>query len=149
MFWQKVRLEFIGKTELAKDCKILNPEALHFEFNPKENILTAFARRPLKIKHKGLGYLITYDLVNFIRRGNYVSYLGYARYENLKGGKNKQKRWKQNRILTYKGSRIHFFKSLIKSSMSSMPTLSLIKESVIPLFNLNSFGIEACVIVAG
>lgn len=109
--------EFLGITKLSEKCEILNPKVLHFNYDSKKNILTAISKQPLKIKHKGLGYLITYDLVNFIRNGNYVSYLGYARYENLKGGKDKQKRWKQNRILTYNGSRIHFFKSLINNKL--------------------------------
>jgi hypothetical protein len=55
----------IGETALSKDCKILNPDVLHFEYNARENILTAFARKPLQLKHKGLGYLIIYELEIF------------------------------------------------------------------------------------
>ncbi|MDP4989295.1 MAG: carboxypeptidase-like regulatory domain-containing protein, partial [Polaribacter sp.] len=40
--------EFIGKTEIAKDCEILNPEVLHFNFDAKNNVLIAIARRPLE-----------------------------------------------------------------------------------------------------
>ena len=40
-------------------------------------------------------------------------------------------------------------KSEIKSSTASIPTLKRIKESTTPVFSRSSFGIEACVMVAG
>lgn len=109
--------EFLGTTLLSKDCTILNPKVLHFEFDSQQNIFTAFARKPIKIKHLGLGYLITYDLVSFTKEGNHLTISGYSRYENLKGGKRKQKRWNKNRLLTYNGSRIHFFKAVMNNSI--------------------------------
>ncbi|MCI2228764.1 carboxypeptidase-like regulatory domain-containing protein [Polaribacter sp. MSW13] len=108
---------FIGITKLSKNCEILNPKVLHFEFDPYKNILTAFAKRPLKIKHKDLGYFITYDLVSFVKTGNYVTVTGYSRYQNLKGSKRKQKGWKKNRRITYNGSTVHFFKSVINNKI--------------------------------
>ena len=114
----RFKREFIGTTEIAKNCKILNPKVLHFEFNAKNNILTAYATAPLQIKNKDLGYKISYDLVNFVINKNYSSYLGYSKYTQLKGGKRKQKRWNKNRELTYKGSVIHFFKSVIDDSFT-------------------------------
>lgn len=110
--------EFIGITELAAECKILNPEVLHFNYNARENILTAFARKPLQLKHKALGYLIIYELEEFVRNRNYVHYLGYSRYKQLKGGKAKQKRWKKNRIKAYHGSTVHFFKSVLNNTFT-------------------------------
>lgn len=110
------RNEFIGRTELSKDCKILNPEVLYFDFDAKKSTLSAFARKPLLIKNKGLGYFITYELENFVRTKNSITYLGYTRYEELKGGKRKQKRWKKNRLKTYNGSATHFYKSITENS---------------------------------
>lgn len=110
--------EFIGLTNLAEDCEILNPEVLHFEFDYKQNKFTAFARKPLKIRNNGLGYLITYELEDFTKINNYVSYLGYSRYENLKGGKRKKKRWELNRKIAYNGSVVHFLKSLMNNTFT-------------------------------
>lgn len=110
------QIEFIGETELSEQCELLNPEVLHFEYNSEENILNAYARKPLQLKHKGLGYLIIYELESFERNKNYVRYLGYTRYKELEGGKRKQKRWKKNREKAYKGSTIHFFKSLLSNT---------------------------------
>ena len=108
--------EFIGITALSRDCKILNPEVLYFDFDVKNNILTAIARKPLKIKHKSLGYEITYELENFTIHKNSVTYLGYSRYKNLEGSKRKQRKWDKNRLKAYNGSSMHFFQSLIKNT---------------------------------
>lgn len=108
--------EFIGATELSKECQILNPKTLHFDFDAKNNILTAIARKPLKIKHKGLGYEITYELEEFIIKKNRVTYLGYSRYKNLEGNKRKQRKWHQKRIEAYNGSSMHFYQSLVKNT---------------------------------
>jgi hypothetical protein len=108
--------EFIGITTLSRDCKILNPEVLYFDFDAKNNILTAIARKPLKIKHKSLGYEITYELESFTIHKNSVTYLGYSRYKNLEGSKRKQRKWDKNRLKAYNGSSMHFFQSLIKNT---------------------------------
>lgn len=110
--------EFIGRSNLSKDCEILNEEVLFFDFNRLENKLEAFAKQPLKIKHKSLGYIITFDLESFVRTNSYVTYLGYTRYEEMKGGKSKQRKWKKNRLEAYNGSQVHFFKSVINDTFS-------------------------------
>ena len=38
--------------------------------------------------------------------------MGYIKYENLNGGKRKQRHWKKNRLKAYNGSRMHFVRSL-------------------------------------
>ena len=112
----RFKQEFIGITALAKDCEILNPKVLHFDYEPKKRKLTAIARAPLQIKNKGLGYKITYDLKQFIIDGNQITYLGFSRYENLKGSKRKQQKWKENRLKAYNGSATHFYKTLLNKS---------------------------------
>lgn len=109
--------QFIGRSKLAKGCEILNPKVLHFEFNAKDNILTAIARKPLLLKHKKLGYIITYELESFIKNKNYLTYLGYSRYKQIEGNKRKQKRWEKNRLKAYNGSSVHFFKSVLNNTI--------------------------------
>lgn len=108
--------EFIGKTIFAEDCEILNPEVLHFEYDVKNLILTAVARKPVQIKNKSLGYKITYELEEFILSQKNIIYLGYARYENLKGSKRKQRKWKENRKTAYYGSYLHFYQSILNKT---------------------------------
>ena len=103
---------FLGRTRLAKTCELVNPKVLHFERNKKTGSLTAVTREPLKIKHKGFGYIIEYDLVDYILENRKLTYLGYSKYQELPGGKSKQRRWKENRRLAYNGSRMHLVRSL-------------------------------------
>lgn len=106
---------FLGRTKLASDCKILNEKDLRFEYDFKTNTLNAFARKPLEIKHTGLGYLISYDLVDFTMTKNQFFYSGYARYQNLRTSV--RKKWKRNRLEAYHGSKMHFFRSLINKKI--------------------------------
>ena len=112
----RFKKEFIGITSLSKDCEILNPTVLHFNFHAKNNKLNAIARKPLKIKHKSLGYEIIYELEEFTIHKNSVVYLGYSRYKMLKGSKRKQRKWKENRLKAYNGSYFHFYQSLLKNT---------------------------------
>lgn len=108
---------FLGKSEIAKSCEIQNPKVLHFEYDYETKTFTADARRKLQIKNEALGYQITYDLVHFEIIDNYLTYLGYAFYQPLKGGKRKQKQWAENRLKAYNGSNLHFYRSLIKDEI--------------------------------
>lgn len=108
---------FLGRSKLADDCIILNEKTLHFYYNIKTQTLTARTKEPLRIKHKSLGYLITYDLVNFNLVKNRLSFTGYARYENLK--KSIKNKWKKNRLEAYKGSQVHFLRSLLNRKLEN------------------------------
>lgn len=115
-YLEEFKNNFLGFTFLAEQCEILNPKTLHFEFDTKTEILTAFAKEPLKIKHNGLGYLISFDLVNFALSSNQINYFGYTKYENLKGSKRKQRIWNKNRLKAFHGSKMHFVKTLLNGS---------------------------------
>lgn len=108
---------FLGRTKLSKTCEILNPKVLHFETNKSNGELTAISRSPLRIKNKGLGYLIEFDLVDYILKNRKLTYLGYSKYQELPGGKSKQRHWKRNRLKAYNGSRMHFVRSLRKQTL--------------------------------
>lgn len=113
----RFKQSFLGRSKLAEECKILNEKDLHFEYNTKTNTLTAIARKPLIIKHYGLGYQINYDLVDFILEKNQLYYSGYARYQNLR--KSVRKKWKENRLVAYNGSRMHFLRSLLAKNLKN------------------------------
>lgn len=106
---------FFGRSKLAEECELLNPKSLYFEYNYKTNKLNAFTKEPLQIKHKGLGYLITYDLANFELQNNQLFFSGYARYENLRSSI--RKKWRKNRQIAFNGSLMHFLRSLIAKQL--------------------------------
>jgi hypothetical protein len=108
--------EFIGTSEFSKSCTIQNPKVLFFEFDSQNNILTAEAIETLHIKNKALGYDIFYDLKHFSIEKKITKYLGYSYFKESKGSKNKQNKWRKNRLKAYNGSQVHFFKSVLKNS---------------------------------
>jgi len=108
--------EFIGTSEFSKSCTIQNPEVLFFEFDSKNNILTAETIKPLHIKNKALGYDIFYDLKHFSIEKKITKYLGYSYFKESKGSKNEQNKYRKNRLKAYNGSQLHFFKSVLNNS---------------------------------
>jgi len=57
--------EFLGTSELAQECKILNPEILDLDYDEGSKILTASSQDFLEIENDALGYKIKYLLTNF------------------------------------------------------------------------------------
>ena len=106
---------FFGRAALAESCIIINPKTLHFDFDYKTNTLTAFAREPLQIKHKGLGYLITYDLIDYKLTKSILTFSGFARYQELR--KKTKEKWLVNREMAFKGSKMHFLRSLQQKTL--------------------------------
>lgn len=105
---------FLGRSRIAQGCKLLNPEVLVIEFEPMEAVLTVRANGPLQIEHATLGYKLEFLLTGFYfhAKEGYVSYQGYQKYEPMKGGKSRQRRWEKNRQEAYNGSAMHFGRAL-------------------------------------
>lgn len=113
---------FIGKTENASSCKILNPDVLSFDFNSKNNTLQVSADDFIIIENSALGYRIEFLLNQFVYTTNpdhsYLTYYdGQALFKELKGRKSKRHRWNKNRVKTYLGSTMHFFRSAANNEL--------------------------------
>ena len=105
---------FLGKSWIARGCKLLNPEVLTIDFDHLSGIMSVKARGALLIENSLLGYKVEYLLTDFTYRTKerYVTFEGYPRYELMQGGKTKQKRWNKNRESAYRGSAMHFARAL-------------------------------------
>ncbi len=115
---------FIGTSPNALETEIVNPEVLSFSGNPfvqslahkkdKLSSFEAFAREPIVIINKALGYKLTLILKKFFANSEGHQILVITRFDTL-AVKNSRERikWKHNRIDTYKGSREHLFSSII------------------------------------
>jgi hypothetical protein len=64
-FYEVFKNEFLGTSDLAKDCKILNPEALYIDYDEATNTITATSSGFLEIENRDLGYNIKYLLTDF------------------------------------------------------------------------------------
>lgn len=111
---------FIGKTTNSKKCVIQNREVLKFYFYKKRNRLKVLASAPLEIENNALGYKIKYTLDSFTHEyGTQVStFTGYPLFEELQPSDDMQKEaWQTNRLQAYKGSILHFMRSVYNKSL--------------------------------
>ena len=113
--------EFIGKIADTNLCRIQNPEVLHFFFSKKRNRLKITATDPLIIKNNILGYNIKYSLDSFTHEyNNEVStYTGYPLFEEMQGNDAQKQLWETARHAAYKGSLLHFMRSIYNKDMKS------------------------------
>jgi hypothetical protein len=121
--------EFLGETENASECEILNEKDLRFSYNSDSSTLRASSSKPILIHNKALGYTITYYLdkfqfsrkmdekrvltEKFVLMGNYLfkdDLLTLSEYEK---GKVEEKRRS-----AYLGSRMHFFRLLYRGNLA-------------------------------
>jgi hypothetical protein len=109
---------FIGTSENAELCSVINPKVLMFKSNGA--LLTAKAEEPLIIENSGLGYTLTFLLEDFVFNSvsNKVMYKGQVVFKAMEGKNEKQRRvWASNRLKAYAGSQLHFMRALYKRTL--------------------------------
>lgn len=112
--------KFIGQTTNSAHCTIKNKEAVKFYFSKKRNRLKVLATEPLLIENQALGYNIRYALDSFTHEYNtQVSlYTGYPLFEETPSTDSAQQlRWVAARQQAYKGSMLHFMRSLYNKEL--------------------------------
>jgi len=113
--------EFIGSSDRARNCSILNPEIIDLDFNYAANVLTASSADFVQIDNDALGYQISYKLTNFFKdysdKSLYgIQYGGPALFRKKKGSPAMERRWQKCRLDAYHGSQMHFLQSLLNNS---------------------------------
>jgi hypothetical protein len=111
--------DFLGRTKAGRRARILNEDDIRFYYDKDEKSLYASARQPIQVINKELGYKVEFDLVDFISDFTRVTLDKDYQKTNYFGGtsffKNiaeEDRRIKRKRLKAYKGSSMHFFKSL-------------------------------------
>ncbi|ASU36489.1 carboxypeptidase regulatory-like domain-containing protein [Mucilaginibacter xinganensis] len=117
------KAEFLGTLTLARECKILNPELLDFNYDGATNTLTASSIDFLIIKNDALGYKIKYLLKNFMLnfaedQSHIFSYSGIVQFEAMKGSPEEEKQWLQSRQEVYENSQMHFLRSALSGTLA-------------------------------
>ena len=107
---------FIGLSENAFQCKILNQDIIDFHYDKQKDELEASTDDFLIIENKALGYRIKFLLTTFLlndfnKFSHRTYYEGSAFFDEMIGGKSQKKIWIRNRRNTYEGSNMHFFRS--------------------------------------
>lgn len=111
---------FIGTSPNAQQCTIENKEALKFYFYKKRNKLKVRCDSNLVVINNALGYRIKFQLDSFVYEygGDVASSTGYPFFEELPGSAEQMDTWKQNRLTTYLGSRLHFMRCWYDSTLT-------------------------------
>ncbi|MDB4904096.1 MAG: hypothetical protein JWQ63_3377 [Mucilaginibacter sp.] len=112
--------EFLGRSEIAKECKILNPDVLDLDYDETKSSLTASSSDFLDIENEALGYKIKYLLTNFtlvnrLSANYYLDYRGAVFFEEMIGTPAQEKHWQKRRYQVYEGSIMHFLRSAINN----------------------------------
>ena len=111
---------FIGKTANSRQCKITNTDVLKFYFSKKRNRLKVLASAPVEIENLALGYKIKYTLDSFTHEfeTQASTFTGYPLFEAMATTDNVQMdSWQVNRQKAYKGSMLHFMRSVYNKSL--------------------------------
>jgi len=121
---QLFREQFLGLTKYGKACKILNEDAIDFNYDLETFIFTASCSEPVKVDNPLLGYVIDFDLQDFYVKFNFKTiksvnaiqslFLGTVKYTETKIDEKIIK----NRNDVYFGSAVDFFKGIINNSWS-------------------------------
>jgi CarboxypepD_reg-like domain/TonB-dependent Receptor Plug Domain len=110
---------FLGSTEFARFCKLVNPWVLDFKSESGGgNFFYATASQPLEIENLALGYRVVYYLTHFISSNMAYNIQGHFRFEEIFPANEKQAtKWEQNRSSAYLGSPRHLFKSIVDGTV--------------------------------
>jgi hypothetical protein len=135
---------FIGEGDNSKSCIIKNQEILKFYFSKRRNRLKVLAAAPIEIANEALGYNIKYTIDSFTYEYNtgVTLYTGYPLFEEMQSADTaKQNLWAANRAKAYKGSMLHFMRSLYNKQLKEegfeiqFLVKSDDKEEAVPLLN--------------
>jgi hypothetical protein len=121
MNMEEFRKQFLGESLNASRCKILNESDLFL--SSYQDVLKAFAYKPLVIKNRSLGYSIEYFLDKFEYHRNDRSMILHGKiiFIDETGGMTESEKVKieKKRRAAYLGSRMHFFRCLWNNSLDS------------------------------
>ncbi len=112
--------EFLGTSERASDCKIINPQMLDLQYDDSRHLLTASSVDFLEIENNALGYKVKYLLTNFsLESGDEkkIYYEGPVLFQELQGSASQQNRWKKNREEVYENSPMHFLRAALNNRL--------------------------------
>ncbi|WPV00183.1 carboxypeptidase-like regulatory domain-containing protein [Mucilaginibacter sp. cycad4] len=115
------RQQFLGSSENAAHCKILNSDVLDFDYDNATRILKATSHDFMEVENKALGYRIRYKLTNFNFDPSIqiLYYEGISTFEDLKGSEKQKRKWNRQQQQAYLGSSMHFYRAAIKDSLTS------------------------------
>ncbi|MFD0766055.1 carboxypeptidase-like regulatory domain-containing protein [Mucilaginibacter lutimaris] len=123
--------QFLGSSQYAKQCEIINPEVLDLKYGRSSGILNGKADDFLEIANNALGYKLKYLLSNFSlnRDSDRVAYEGYVLFEEMPGTEEQKEQWARNRRDVYFGSPLHFLREILANRVDSSYSVEVLSSS--------------------
>lgn len=110
---------FIGTSDLAEGCTLLNPKVLRFDSSWWKG-LEAQATAPLRVRNDALGYRLHYALEEFDQSGTVVKWDGDPHFEEMVPADSAEAaRWQARRREAYRGSLRHFLRALLHDRVTA------------------------------
>jgi len=113
------RRQFLGGTKAGQSCEILNEDALKLRYNASKNQLIVSSNEILRVKNPYLGYEIRFRLydckISYFRKSLSpfdVQQSYYAGTSFFVDEKKDVRRYKKRRQEVYKGSSLHFMRTV-------------------------------------
>jgi hypothetical protein len=118
--WEEFKKAFIGTTENAKSCVVVNPHVVNLVNSTRRHTLEAWSDDFLVMENRALGYRVKFLIDTFSNNGitGIISWQGKAVFEELPGSAEQKKAWKLKRQETYYGSSRDFYKSLYSGTLA-------------------------------
>ncbi len=112
--------QFLGESENAKKCKVLNPHAVNLIYHKAKQTLEAWSDDFIEIENRALGYKVKFMLKSFTSDGinEIISWEGKVLYTELPASASQKKLWEAKRNDIYYGSNMHFFRSVLNAKMN-------------------------------
>ncbi|MCX6319020.1 MAG: carboxypeptidase-like regulatory domain-containing protein [Bacteroidetes bacterium] len=118
--WGKLFADILFGKDMDKECVLQNPGDVWFQYDKKRMLLKARARKPLEVVNTMLGYKlhIDFDSLEYsLDKGNLL-YAMTAYFEFIKNEDPAAARiFSANRLRAYRGSRMHFARSLYQGTL--------------------------------
>jgi hypothetical protein len=118
--WEVFKNAFVGTSENAKSCVVINPHVVSIVNHARQHFLEAWSDDFLIMENRALGYRVKFLIDTFSNNAvtGIISWEGKAVFEELKGSAAQKKIWKQKREDTYYGSSRHFFRALYSDRLN-------------------------------
>jgi hypothetical protein len=118
--YEAFKKAFIGTSENAKKCIVINPHIINLINHGRKHELEAWTDDFLIVENKALGYRVKFLVDSFSNSEltGLISWRGKAVFQELPGSAEQKKEWKLKREETYYGSSRHFFRSLYTGKLT-------------------------------
>lgn len=113
------KAEFLGISENARECEILNIDDVTLVYNSRRKTIEATAEEPIILLNKALGFKITYYLEAFKYSPGNIYFSGNYFFEPDSTLQKKElNRVEKKRKQAYFGSRMHFIRALYEDRLT-------------------------------